>query len=125
MFAKNSTLKLFIIVCMFCAAPIAASNLDQESWPRKGGVGVISDDIYILLDHDRNGMTIAGTDWTGKPYSESEVLLTDGKRVLTEKDDLSCNTLRVVIFTPNKVRYIDYKHGQAGYYKRIHRKLAS
>lgn len=93
------------------------SKLDVMSF-RKGGMGLVSDDIYIGLDGDRNELEIAKKRWQGRPSNKCEVVIVDNHGVLPDSGDLDSDSVRVILFSPKRVRFVDYKEGKTGYYNR-------
>ncbi len=96
------------------------SRLDLKCF-RKGGVGAVSDGIFIILDGDRNELQVAEKRWQGRPSDKCEVVIVDSKGVLPDGADLASDSVRVIIFSPKRVRFVDYKLGQTGYYERFPR----
>jgi hypothetical protein len=85
---------------------------------RKGGVGIINKDIFILLDEERNTVVLAGKKWHGKKSSDSEIVLTDGGQVLNAKDKIDIANLIILLFSPTEVRYINFSNNSGGKYLR-------
>lgn|SRR5882724_6278357 len=85
---------------------------------KKGGVGVISGGVYVIVDGTRNEIVLSNKRWEGRPVSESEIVLTDGRRVLCSVPGVDSGELRVVFFSPTEVRYIDQTTKSGGVYLR-------
>jgi len=96
------------------------SRLDLKCF-RKGGVGVVSDGIFVILDGDRNELQVAGKRWQGRPSDKGEVVIVDSKGVLPDSANLASDSIRVIMFSPKRVRFVDYKLGHTGYYERFHK----
>jgi hypothetical protein len=85
---------------------------------KKGGVGLVSGDVFVIVDGARNEIVLANKRWEGRPASEPEVVLTDGRRVLCAVPGADSGELRVVFFSPTEVRYIDQTTKSSGVYLR-------
>jgi hypothetical protein len=85
---------------------------------KKGGVGVIDKETFVVLDDQRNTVVVAGKKWQGKPSNEHEVVLTDGRRVLSSTDDVDVSNLKILVFSPKEVRYINLSNNSGGKYPR-------
>lgn len=90
----------------------------NEKKMKKGGVGVIDKQTFVVLNETNNAVVIAGKKWQGKPSSESEVVLTDGHRVLSPTDPVDTAILKILVFSPKEVRYIDLSNNSGGKYLR-------
>ncbi len=89
----------------------------------KGGVGIIASDEYVFPEDKKNGVKINGRTWTGKDWSEGEIVVTDSEHILASVSgkDLSTvdpSTLKIVIFTPKQIHYLDLSLGKGGFYER-------
>lgn len=91
--------------------------LDEQKM-KKGGVGVIDKETFVVLNEPRNAIVIAGKKWQGKPSNESEVVLTDGHRVLNSTDAADTANLKILVFSPKEIRFIDLSNNSGGKYLR-------
>src|SRR5260370_577431 len=87
----------------------------------KGGVGIIASDEYVFPEDKKNGVKINGQTWTGKDWSEGEIVVTDSEHILASVSgkDLSTvdpSTLKIVIFTPKQIHYLGLSLGKVGFY---------
>lgn len=85
---------------------------------KKGGVGVIDKETFVVLGEQRNTVVVAGKKWQGKPSNKHEVVLTDGRRVLSSADDVGVSNLKILVFSPKEVRYINLSNNSGGKYPR-------
>jgi len=87
---------------------------------RKGGVGIIGNsDVYVSLDEERNALILpAGKEWHGKKSTEGEVVLVDNERVLGSIPVPSTSNLKIIIFSPSDVHYVDMSLRVGGKYAR-------
>jgi hypothetical protein len=105
----------------------------------KGGIGIISEELYVVVKsarNDRNELILTPpghlgkdqtapvpeTRWKGKSISEAEVVFVyEGKvwesRSLPKGFDLSKSV--VISFESDKVRFFDFRATEGGYYDRI------
>lgn len=86
---------------------------------KKGGLGVIRDDIYIKVDDENNALLLKQAEWTGKVRTNSEAVLVSKHHILKDGELPSGNDLLVIVFSPAQVRFIDYKDKRAGTYQRL------
>ncbi|MBS1991735.1 MAG: hypothetical protein JSS83_14540 [Cyanobacteria bacterium SZAS LIN-3] len=92
--------------------------VNQPCW-RQGGIGMLGNDTYILIDSDKNAIKVSGKLWEGLPNSQSQTVYLDGQKVI-EAGALDGKSEPVVImFSKSKVRFIDYKNKRAGYFRRF------
>jgi hypothetical protein len=99
--------------------------MEQPAFPKlgKGGVGIIDSDEYVSPESKRNELEIKGRNWFGKSWNENQIVVIDDQRVLSSISgkDLSnedFSTLKIVIFTPKEIRFIDLSRGMGGFYER-------
>jgi hypothetical protein len=85
---------------------------------RKGGIGVIDRSTFIVLDDTRNAILVARKRWQGRKAGESEAVLLDGRHVLGPGDRVDRSTLKLVIFTPTEVHYVNLSNNSGGRYQR-------
>ncbi len=90
----------------------------NEQYFGKGGAGIIGENSYVLLRTDRNTLRLPGGEWQGKPYQEPEIVVTDGRRVISSVDGVDVAKLKIVIFSPGEVRIIDLSNYSGGRYLR-------
>ena len=85
---------------------------------RKGGVGIVDGETFVLLDEKKNELKISGKKWQGEESSKQQIVLTDGRQVFGSiiVDDVS--KLKILIFTPSQVRYINLTNNTGGKYSR-------
>lgn len=85
---------------------------------KKGGVGVIDKNTFILLNEKRNALMVSGHKWEGEESNRQEIVLTDGQHILGSLDGIDLSKISIVIFTPLEVRYINLANSIAGKYSR-------
>lgn len=85
---------------------------------KKGGVGIVDSETFILLQEERNSMSLAEKKWQGEKVSESEIVLTDGRRVIGSMHGVDVSKLKIVMFSPAEVRYINLSNNTGGKYSR-------
>ncbi len=91
--------------------------LDSQQF-RKGGVGSIANEVYVVLNEPKNAVIIKGQRWEGKKSSESEIVLTDGHRVLDSQTGVDVSKLIIIVFSPKEVRFINLSTNSGGKYLR-------
>lgn len=88
----------------------------------KGGVGIIDQDLYIVVKSAKNELIFSGANkWLGLDATQNEVVIFFGgkifpQNVLPDRFDLSKAV--VVSFEGNKVRFFDFRKMSGGYYSR-------
>ena len=85
---------------------------------RKGGLGIVDRETYIVLDEKRNAVIVGGKQWDGLPRQETEVVLTDG-RILGSLPPGELKDLRIMIFSPKEVHFINPSANAGGIYRRF------
>jgi len=105
----------------------------------KGGIGIISEELYVVVKsarNDRNELILTPpghlgkdqrapvpeTRWKGKSISEGQVVFVYEGKVWEPQDlpqgfDLSKSA--VISFESDKVRFFDFQATEGGYYDRI------
>jgi len=106
----------------------------------KGGIGMISEEIYVIVKsakNDRNELIVKPpghlgrdqsapvpeTRWKGKSTNEAEVVIFFESKVWTQQqlpDGFDLSRSVVVSFERDKVRYFDFRKMAGGYYRRIY-----
>jgi hypothetical protein len=86
---------------------------------RKGGLGIVDRETYIVLDEPRNGVIVGGEKWSGLPRQKTEVVLTDGRRALGSLPAGELADLRILIFSPKEVHFINPSGNSGGIYRRF------
>lgn len=92
--------------------------LDDEALLVKGGAGIINNDNYILLEAERNTLSLDGRKWEGKPATEQEVVIIDGNNVPDSLQNVDLSKVIIVMFSPHEVRFISLAEMNGGKYKR-------
>lgn len=90
----------------------------EDKKMKKGGVGIIDKDTYIILNEKRNALMISNRKWEGKESNHQEVLLIDGQHILSTTDGVDLSKILIVIFTQSEVRFINLGSSVAGIYLR-------
>ena len=85
---------------------------------KKGGVGVIGNDVFVIVDGTRNEIVFGNERWEGGPVTVPETVLTDGHQVLCSVRDIDPGETRFIFFSPTEVRYIDQMTRSGGVYLR-------
>jgi len=86
---------------------------------RKGGLGIVDRETYIVLDEPRNAVIVGGKQWDGLPRQNTEVVLTDGRRILGSVPAGELGDLRILIFSPKQVHFINPSANNGGVYRRF------
>lgn len=92
---------------------------NQNMCMSKGGIGVIDRNLYIQLRSEKNSISVSNQEWHGQPYKCVETVITDGQRILSNDQNVSINSICVILFTPDQVAFIDYRNKTTGVYRRI------
>lgn len=85
---------------------------------RKGGLGIVDRETYIVLDGARNAVIVGGKTWDGLPRQKTEVVLTDGHRILGSVPAGELGNMRILIFSPKEVHFINPSANSGGIYRR-------
>jgi hypothetical protein len=86
---------------------------------RKGGLGIVDRETYIVLDEARNAVIVGGKQWDGLPRQQTEVVLTDGRRILGSVPAGELGDLRILIFSPKEVHFVNPSANSGGFYRRF------
>jgi hypothetical protein len=86
---------------------------------RKAGLGIVDRETYIVLDEAHNAVIVGGKTWDGLPRQKTEVVLTDGRRILGSVPAGELGDLRILIFSPKEVRFINPSANSGGIYRRF------
>jgi hypothetical protein len=84
----------------------------------KGGVGVINEHTFIMLNERQNALVVYGEKWKGQSSTEQEIVLIDGQRVVHSIQDANASNLIIIIFSPKYARFIDLASSRGGEYER-------
>jgi hypothetical protein len=97
-------------------------NFSTNEFFAKGGIGIVSTDLYIDLKSSKNELLLnAGNKWTGQNVSTQEVIMFFDNKIwppqaLPNGFDLSKSA--VISFEGDRVRFFDFGKMSGGYYKR-------
>lgn len=113
-FAKNNNLTGAALLELLGGLVLDGKQLS------KGGVGIIGQsDIFVSLNEERNALILpGGKDWYGKKSTEGEVMLLDSERVLGSIPVPNTSNLKIIIFSPSDVHYVDMSLHIGGKYVR-------
>ena len=95
--------------------------LDSANQSKKGGVALIGKNTYVIVDDKRNGLAfggLGGDTWWGKKSTQPEIVVIDGRRVISSLDGVDPSHLTIVIFTPAEVRYLDLSDNELARFQR-------
>lgn len=87
----------------------------------KGGIGIISENIYINLRAEKNTILLNGNEWTGKGKTVPQVVLLQNGRVWSFEEEHNGFTLGksvLVSFEGEKVFFFDFRDESGGFYVR-------
>jgi hypothetical protein len=99
--------------------PMFARNRFETTYIAHGGIGIINNDLFVSLRESKNALYLAShRRWEGADFKQTQVVVTDGHRVLPPTSTASCTSLCVVIFCPTEVHFVDYASGRVGKYER-------
>jgi hypothetical protein len=99
------------------AGLLGAVVLDEEKI-RKGGVGVVDKDVYVLLNESRNTLSTYGKEWKGRVAGEPEIVVVDDSGEVHAIRVASGKNLKIVVFSPSEVKFIDVSKNSGGRYIR-------
>jgi hypothetical protein len=85
----------------------------------KGGVGRIGEDeSYVVLDEEQNAILIGDKEWKGKNSKQAELVILGDHRVLGSVDVSGAPSLKIILFSPEQVRYVDLSNNSGANYPR-------
>lgn len=85
---------------------------------RKGGVGIIDKDTFVFLDYPKNTLRVSNKMWSGESADHGEIVVTDGQRVSQSLAAIPKKNIKIIIFAPGEVRFIDPTSNTGGRYLR-------
>ena len=86
----------------------------------KGGAGLIRDDVFVVVNSEKNEMVAGGDTAVGADCQTPELFVFAGGRFVGRMplpSDSAANVI-VALFSPEKVRYYDWEDFEGGYFKR-------
>jgi len=88
----------------------------------KGGIGIITSDLYIDLKSANNELRLGGGQrWTGRSTTMPEVVIVFRKKVLSPGSlphDFDISQAILVSFEDVRVRFFNFPRMSGGYYRR-------
>lgn len=84
---------------------------------QKGGVGIINENIFVLLREKQNTLLINDREWKGQVASDQEIVITDGQNTKSI-GKINVNKSVVVVFSPGEIQFVDLSTGDGGKYIR-------
>jgi hypothetical protein len=93
---------------------------DSPWWPVKGGVAIIRDGMFLIVNGKKNGVSASDTHLNGSDPDVPELFVFSEKKIvgsirLAPGDG---SDVVVVLFTPERVRIFDWKNLDGGFYPR-------
>lgn len=85
---------------------------------KKSGLGIIRDDIYIVLDRADNELFIGGVSSTHKKKEETEIVFCNKSGVVNPKTKSEVSDLVAIVFSPHQVWFVDPSDNSAGRFER-------
>ena len=89
----------------------------------KGGMGIISGNLYIAVKSAKNELVLNGGEkWVGLDASKPEAVIFFAGRIWSSHglpDQFDLSKAVVVSFEGNKVRFFDFQKMSGGYYKKL------
>lgn len=85
---------------------------------QKGGIGVIAPDFYVETQNKINKILIGNKSWTGKAGSKQQLVFSDGKKIITRNELKSAQSIIVILFAPDAIRFFNEKKRTGGIYLR-------
>ncbi len=85
----------------------------------KGGLGLIdSKETYIVLDDVQNKILLNHQEWQGLDSSKTEIVLVDDRRVLGSVGGVDLSNLKIVVFSPKEVHFVNMSNYAGGRFPR-------
>lgn len=86
----------------------------------KGGLGIVTPNLYINLRTERNQLLLAdGKKWIGKDAEQPEIVIVfHGQAWQQVPDAFDLATAIVVSFEKDRVRFFNFNRMEGGFYKR-------
>lgn len=100
---------------------ISKTTFPETEFLRKGGVGEISDKVYVDLASSRNRLWLDRTSWEGLNSDQTQLVVLYGGKPYTESDlpsDFKLSGAVIVSFQKTRVYFYDYTTRDGGYYSR-------
>ena len=93
---------------------------NQELISSKGGMGLIKGDVFVNLRSEKNNLFFNknGDEWVGEDKKSGQVIFLSEGRLCEASIIGSTKDIVVIIFSENKVKYIDLELGMGGVYAR-------
>lgn len=85
---------------------------------KKGGVGVIDKETFLVLNEKQNTLIVGGQKWRGRNSDGAEVVLISEDKVFPLPHSVDTARLKLIVFSPADVRYIDVSNNRGGVYLR-------
>jgi hypothetical protein len=88
---------------------------------RKGGIGMVDKDVYIVLDDKKNTIFLPDRDhaWQGRNSGDREIVIIEGNRILGAMKAANFSDVHIIMFSPKEARYINLAHDSGGTYRRF------
>jgi hypothetical protein len=102
-----------------CSRKARALFTDGQCWPVQGGVAVIRDEMYVLA-RTKNGVIAGGETIYGADWKSPEIFVFAEKKFVGRLSvpKGSEGDVVVALFTPEKIRFFDWKQLSGGFYPR-------
>ena len=86
----------------------------------KGGLGIVTPNLYIKLRSDRNQLLLAdGKKWIGMTTEQPEIVIVfHGQAWQKASEGFDLATAIIVSFEKDRVRFFDFNRMEGGFYRR-------
>jgi hypothetical protein len=118
-------LLLAIASCSFSQEPSRRATEPLASFATnecfaKGGLGIVTPNLYIKLRSERNQLLLAdGKKWTGVRIEQPEIVIVfHGQAWQKVPEGFDLATAIVVSFENDRVRFFDFNRMEGGFYRR-------
>lgn len=84
-----------------------------------GGVGGVDRNTYVVIDKGRNTVITRGRRrWIGDSSNKTQLVVVGDKGVLWSSSVLSASSLKVILFMPSEIHFVDLYNGLGGRFAR-------
>ena len=84
----------------------------------KGGIGVISQNVYVETQKEQNIVRLGNLKYVGKLGSDRQLIFTDGSNILTPEQAKLSKNLIVIAFSPTQISFYLENADREGKYMR-------
>jgi hypothetical protein len=109
------------LVLLAASMHTANAGIADEQYLAKGGIGIASQNVYVVVKSEFNEIVLPSDRWSGSSRSTPEVVYVQDSKAYRSASDVPAFELSkctLIAFQPDRIYVYDFSLGEGGYYLR-------